>query len=112
MENKIQMAYLPLKEYAEGKAALARIETMKECLLRGDYIQSSKKISDILGCDSERPQTSYLPVEEYTEGKIALLKIQMLKDIMINSSYGVSDETIAGVLGIELQAKEKPDEQQ
>ncbi|HCD44913.1 MAG TPA: hypothetical protein DEQ64_14515 [Lachnoclostridium sp.] len=112
MENKIQMAYLPLKEYAEGKAALSRIETMKECLLRGDYVQTSKKIADILGCDSERPQNSYLPVKEYTEGKIALLKIQILKDLAIESSYGVTDETIAGILGIELPVKEKPDEQQ
>lgn len=108
--KKEQMAYLPLKEYAEGKTAIARIEAMKECLLRGDYVETSEKISNILGIDTEKGQTSYLPVGEYTKGLVAIASIQSLKNIVINSSYGVTKEIIAGALGIQLPDDDKKDE--
>ena len=108
--KKEQMAYVPLKEYAEGKVAMARIEFMKECLTRGDYVATSEKISDILGCDTEKGKLSYLPLDEYTEGRIAVARIRALENLSINSNYGITVEDIAGTLGIQLPDDDKPNE--
>ncbi len=48
MEEKKRMAYLPIKDYVEGKAALAKIEVVKEYLQEKDYI-TPEIVADIFG---------------------------------------------------------------
>ena len=110
MEKENGKAYLPLKGYAEGKEALARIEVVKDCLLRGDYIETPSKIASILGCNSGEGELSYLPIEEYASGIVAISRIHALENVIMKCSYGVPTEVISGILGIQLPEKDKPNE--
>lgn len=49
MEKKITMGYVPLKEYADGKAAMARLEVLKAFTIKSDYSISREEIASILG---------------------------------------------------------------
>ncbi len=48
MEEKKRMAYFPIKDYVAGKAAIAKIEVIKEYLQEKDYI-TPEIVADIFG---------------------------------------------------------------
>lgn len=49
MAKKITMGYVPLNDYADGRVALARIETLKAFTIKSDYSVSREEIASILG---------------------------------------------------------------
>lgn len=56
MENKIVMGLVPLHEYSNGQAALARIAALKDLTIRTDFIVSKEEIAAVLDFDLPEEQ--------------------------------------------------------
>lgn len=56
MENKIVMGLVPLHEYSDGQAALARIAALRDLTIRTDFIVSKEEIAAVLDFDLPEEQ--------------------------------------------------------